>query len=565
MGAHELSLTQIEAEVRRFLSSDAPEVLCIKGKWGVGKTYGWKKFLNDAVQNSTLALMRYSYVSLFGLNSLDDLRFTIFENTVTGDKIGSGPDAGTIHDLLTKSNERARKAKLGIELLSAFFNRKGAADVLFKSAFIMVRDQLVCLDDLERAGTGLNARDVLGLASLLKEQRNCKVVLLLNDTEYDQKDEFDRQLEKVADVTLTFDLTASEAVTIALRGDDKAAALLKPRIVELGITNIRVIKKIERLAIRLVGLLAKYDDAIVQQAVATLALASWSMQQPTLAPPHSFLRSYNRTNIATRYDHEKTDENTVKWRRIIQDYPFSSPNQLDLLIMEGAASGYFNDNILLSTANLIQEQQHCKTPDAAFTRAWNELYHGSLTTSDDDFLDALHMSAIDEAKAITPLNINGAIRMLREFGRADQADEVIANYILANNEKGPEFFSIKNHHFSSDDRLDDGLRDAFAKRRAQHIDKRTPLDVLRSMGSRQNWSEADVMLMAKQSANDLEQMFEALKGNDLRQSIDIILILGGSGLEGSDAIKENSTEALRRIAAKSPLRARKIRRYGVPL
>jgi hypothetical protein len=32
-----MSIAQIEAEIRRFLLTDAPEVLCIKGRWGVGK------------------------------------------------------------------------------------------------------------------------------------------------------------------------------------------------------------------------------------------------------------------------------------------------------------------------------------------------------------------------------------------------------------------------------------------------------------------------------------------------------------------------------------------------
>ncbi len=43
----------------------------------------------------------------------------------------------------------------------------------------------------------------------------CNIVLLLNDKEHDETDEFERQLEKVADVTLAFDLTPQEAAAIA--------------------------------------------------------------------------------------------------------------------------------------------------------------------------------------------------------------------------------------------------------------------------------------------------------------------------------------------------------------
>lgn len=225
-----MTLKLIEAEIRRFLASPDPEVLCIKGKWGVGKTFGWKKFLDEAKQRpGGVALKHYSYVSLFGLNSLEDLRFSVFESTVTGNRIGTSPDEASFNQLVDKGSDLARRMKPAIEAVGAFFNRKAVSDVLFKSAFLTVQKQLVCLDDLERAGSGLNARDVLGLASFLKEERKCKVVLLLNDKEYDERDEFERQLEKVADVTLIFDLTPEEAVSIALVGDSRATTLLKSR------------------------------------------------------------------------------------------------------------------------------------------------------------------------------------------------------------------------------------------------------------------------------------------------------------------------------------------------
>ena len=49
-----------------------------------------------------------------------------------------------------------------------------------RSFFLFVREQIICFDNLERAGKGLAAKDVLGLITFLKEQRRCKVVMLLN-------------------------------------------------------------------------------------------------------------------------------------------------------------------------------------------------------------------------------------------------------------------------------------------------------------------------------------------------------------------------------------------------
>lgn len=210
-----MSLAVVEEEVRRFLSDTTPEVLCIKGKWGIGKTFGWRTFLRKAKQNGTLRLERYAYVSLFGLNSLDDLRYALFERTVAGDMIGEDPDVSTFQALIKASNFK----RLIKPLVGAIFKRGEVADLAEKAAVFSVRNQLVYLDDLERAGNGLGAREVLGLASLLKEERHCKVVLLLNDQEHDDKGDFDRQLEKVADVTLNFQPTPAEAAAIGLTAE----------------------------------------------------------------------------------------------------------------------------------------------------------------------------------------------------------------------------------------------------------------------------------------------------------------------------------------------------------
>ena len=75
-----MSVKVIKDQIFQFLSSDEPEVMAIKGEWGVGKTFSWKKFLKDASSEDKISLDRYSYVSLFGINSLEAFKYSIFEN-----------------------------------------------------------------------------------------------------------------------------------------------------------------------------------------------------------------------------------------------------------------------------------------------------------------------------------------------------------------------------------------------------------------------------------------------------------------------------------------------------
>jgi hypothetical protein len=74
------SLEFTKAEIARFLRGFDPEVLCVSGEWGVGKTFLWRSELDTLRKARELSLTRYSYVSLFGMNSLDDVKSSIFEN-----------------------------------------------------------------------------------------------------------------------------------------------------------------------------------------------------------------------------------------------------------------------------------------------------------------------------------------------------------------------------------------------------------------------------------------------------------------------------------------------------
>jgi Cdc6-like AAA superfamily ATPase len=74
------STEMTRAEIKRFLQGSEPGVLCVTGEYGVGKTFLWRSVLDDLRTSKGLSLERYSYVSLFGLNSLDDMKSSLFEN-----------------------------------------------------------------------------------------------------------------------------------------------------------------------------------------------------------------------------------------------------------------------------------------------------------------------------------------------------------------------------------------------------------------------------------------------------------------------------------------------------
>ena len=40
-----MSIAVVKNQINTFLATEKPEVIAIKGAWGVGKTYSWKQFL----------------------------------------------------------------------------------------------------------------------------------------------------------------------------------------------------------------------------------------------------------------------------------------------------------------------------------------------------------------------------------------------------------------------------------------------------------------------------------------------------------------------------------------
>ena len=239
------------AELTRFLSSAEPEVLCVTGRWGVGKTFTWNHYLKLAQDAKIVALDKYAYVSLFGRNSLDDVRTAIVENTVDSRIVGKTPDLASFTSLFAQAESNAKL----ITKFARFF--PGAAQYVesaHRALFLTVRNQIICIDDLERAGPGLDTRNILGLISSLKEERTCKVKILFNQEELsgpsNQKD-FSAQLEKVADTIMTFEPTPTELTDIAVDKSAPFAAWLVKNTQTLGIVNIRFIKKIETFCRRI--------------------------------------------------------------------------------------------------------------------------------------------------------------------------------------------------------------------------------------------------------------------------------------------------------------------------
>jgi len=161
------SIVTVKKEVQQFLDSDKPGVLCITGKWGTGKTFAWREMVKVAADTQKLGLKKYSYVSLFGITSLTELRTNIAESMqILQSEIGQ-PYLSTVRD--ESYNLFLKSVKVLKNFTSAIpYIGKALSDSQALYFPLVVNDALVCLDDLDRHSAQLRVNDILGLVTSLR-------------------------------------------------------------------------------------------------------------------------------------------------------------------------------------------------------------------------------------------------------------------------------------------------------------------------------------------------------------------------------------------------------------
>ena len=135
------------------------------------KTYAWNKYLKDALAKDGIALKRYSYVSLFGVNSLDELKYSIFENSVKSSDIGIDLTLEALASNISAASERFVRKTLRVLQNTPIASNylAGLGPMWFSS----VTETVICIDDIREAPeeTICHLEKSWALCPTLKEQK----------------------------------------------------------------------------------------------------------------------------------------------------------------------------------------------------------------------------------------------------------------------------------------------------------------------------------------------------------------------------------------------------------
>jgi len=556
-----MSIDVIENQIGRFLASEAPEVMSIKGAWGVGKTYAWNKYLVNAKNQNKIALKKYSYVSLFGINSLEDLKFSIFENMVDRRSIGRRP---TVESFKNNTADLFKSlGKKSLSLISSNASIDHYHPMINSLSFLSLERIIICIDDFERKGKSIEAQDILGLMTQLKEQKKCKVVLILNDESLSDDSSIDyiKLREKVIDTELRFAPTAEDCVAIALNSD-KIARQLGQNIIKLGINNIRIIKKIEKLSALLVPLLKVYEDQVLSQALHTVTLLSWCYYgQSNATPDYNFVVSRNSA-FSDLDDEVSLTTQQQDWCAFLRNYDNYSVDEFDQQIARLVENGYIDERNFLKEAAILNEKIMAARSENSFQEAWQK-FNESFDDNDQEVVNCLSDSFKNNAKYISPVNLDGTVRLLRNLGKGKLATKIISLYIEKRGAE-TELFNLDASSFSGE------VRDpeVILKFREKHESLRTKLSLLELCDlilANDKCCEEEEIQLSQATTAEFIQLFKSQHGVNLTQYIDLCLKfsrLGGMA-EHQRIISDKASAALKIIGKESQLNASRVRRFGI--
>ncbi len=578
-----MSLAQIEPQIKKFLSTENAEVMVIKGKWGIGKTFAWNKFILS--EKSNIKLKKYSYVSLFGINSLDTFKYTIFEQKIACELIGKEVNLETL-----KNNVEAifgitwRKTVKTIgDNISSFssFKLSNFNDMIFLS----VNRIIVCIDDLERKGKDLSIKDIMGLISVLKEQKHCKVVLILNDNE-EGLDDYKKYLEKVVDFELEFTPTAEECANIVFNHEHNILKLeiveiAKKATIDLNITNIRILKKIERLVSLINPYIADYNSETIKIIVRKLIFLTWCVYSHNIneVPSLEYItKSYSAKIVKMLVDkslqkqsdkkevnkeEQKQQEKEIVWDKIIATYSFSfnKEDKFDSCLLKIIQKGYIDENEAKFILDKKNKNILSLNGQDEFNKIFN-FYFNTFGNPIDTIINEIEKSFRKNIKYLYTPELNSIVTFFKQLDKKSLANILIDAFIAEKRNENLAIFEEQNFPFN----LDEDIRIKFAVFYNTNNTHEPVKNILQRIHDRRSWSQIDSEILAKTTVDEYYETFKETQDN--LQHLDLIRV----ALDFEKRSKENDsqvnpynsvTEALQRIAKESKINQLIIQRFGI--
>lgn len=550
----------IENILEGFFSSKEPGAIVLQGRWGVGKTYFWRHKMVPALPTKPRS-NRYSYVSLFGINSLQELKMALAVATEEFDQ-ERRDEQRRAHKLLGWF-WRGRAWLSDILQLVPNFGA-GLAKLHDKLSFYLLRDRIICFDDIERHSLGLNIKDFLGLVTYLVDQRNCQVVVILNSGQLgEDQSVWDDHREKVFDGELTYEPSQEETIALGLMNhrDESWYQPMREGWIQLGVVNIRLVRRAATYMSRALEAAAKgLRTETVEHMARALVLLTYSLHgKGEGAPPIEMIMQHGGY-MSALLDEKDRSEQEKRWNRTIEDFGLYLHTPLDHQLRTMVQHGYPDQEELSEAITLFEANSKAHADHNAWLASWRS-YHGTVLENGDEIVQAFQQTWPVVSRHESAGNLEALARILRLLGRPDLATDYIDTWV--SQRTGSRIKELEPREIHKFGKINDHELIAAIEQVREHsgprLDLQEAYDLVRG---NQSYDSPALKSFAAASPQEIVQLFEANSGEDLTNTIKWLL---GLPKNPHEPHWERATQNVRRacldIAARSALGADRMRNW----
>lgn len=443
------------------MNSHDPGVFVIKGSWGTGKTY----LVNEVVEKnrSKWEDRNYAYVSLFGVNSLEELR----ENIFVGAEAAKPQKDVKIPKILTRNRDVHRLLKWAtgrfdmkrhMQTVSDLTSGAGfsGAEIVSRSTKLLtkfwidkaLRNSKIVLDDLERRGSSLSIRDLLGFVSQLKEKNGCQVVIIFNEEQLDcvSQKAFDLDREKVVDREVKLTQEFEKAIEIGFSEAKPHIEQVLQRsgasevLRQLGADNIRAVQKVMLFLERLQSYLSGINEDTQKRVLRSAIFVSWFFYvRNTSTVPWEFIKDFDSTSLVTKRflgkrregkrspEEEKKERQEEVYSKQLREYGYRNTGLLERSLIGALEQGYTDEKVFSEVLSNLEENIRTDKARQRLGEAWG-LYHYSFDNNEQEFVNAIIRCFQEERMYYGPESLESAMKIFEDLGRQEDAKSLLELY-----------------------------------------------------------------------------------------------------------------------------------------
>lgn len=551
-----MSLEQVKSVIENFVQNDRNDLLIIKGDWGVGKTFFWQDTVEKLSRKTRIGHPKYSYVSLFGIDSFETLKNSIVANQINSSVIGKD------------FNESASALLSKLKNILKFSERSNyvrnfSGGLISEFAFHFIKDSLICFDDLERRSDKFDIKDVLGLASFLKEQRNCKIVFILNDEKLLDKETFGEHNEKVVDIEVNFAPLPVEVFDYIFDKSHPYFELIKFSCLILEIKNIRILQRIKRFIEDLLPHLKGLEEVVAEDVIRSIILFVWSYYdkgKDTISI--DYLETYNSIDLYVKksFKEEEITEDEEKKHKLLWEYRYGNADAVDIQLLNFVKKGFLN-NSFFDALQLKNNQVIAQKGKDSYSEVW-KLYKTSFELDENVFIEKLVSGFRSNAEYLSFTDLYDTASILRSLGQDELANALIDDYLFKMISY-KQFLELKRlPHFEE-------YNDEYFLKKLNQIPR--PPDenynfgeTIEKLASENRYYGEEVTFLASCDESEYYNFFKSENSSDIYYSAKFLLKLGNttnSNTNENEIILDKTKKTLIKIASESRINELRISRW----